>query len=149
MGTNLITKLEQLLQPVIMNLGYELWAIEMNKQSLRVYIDTGLDADRYITLDDCVKVSNQISAVLDVEGLIAHHYVLEVSSPGINRSLFKIEHYKKFIGHQVKVKLRIPVNGQRSITGEIKTVLNNKVIIAVGDKNVELMFFDIFRANLL
>src|SRR5690554_7266922 len=84
---------------------------------LRVFID---DAEKGIGIDDCEKVSRQISGVMDVEDPIQTEYTLEVSSPGMDRPLFRPEQYQAFVGHQVQIRLRMAFEGRRKFQGLIK-----------------------------
>lgn len=109
-GLSMSSKLEQLqaiVAPVIEALGYECWGIEFLSQGkhslLRIYID---HADG-IFIEDCEKVSRQVSGVLDVEDPISNEYTLEVSSPGMDRPLFTLEQFAAHAGEQVKIKLRV------------------------------------------
>ena len=100
-------KLLDLIQPAVEGLGYEFVGAELvgqGKESiLRVYIDT----DAGVLVGDCTKVSHQISGVLDVEDPISGQYNLEVSSPGIERPLFTLEHFERFKGKVVKLELHL------------------------------------------
>ena len=111
------SKLEQLhalLAPVVEALGYQCWGVEFLSQGrhslLRVYIDHS----NGILVDDCEKVSRQLSGVLDVEDPISSDYTLEVSSPGLDRPLFTLEQYAANVGEQIKIKLRSPFEGRRN-----------------------------------
>lgn len=109
--------LQGLLAPVVEALGYQCWGIEFLSQGrhslLRVYID---HADG-ILIDDCEKVSRQLSGVLDVEDPISDEYTLEVSSPGMDRPLFTLEQFSAHVGEQVKIRLRTPFDGRRNFRG--------------------------------
>jgi ribosome maturation factor RimP len=94
-------------------------------------------------------VSNQVSGILDVEDVIAGAYDLEVSSPGLDRLLFKDEHYRRFIGSNVQIKLFASKNGRRNYTGKIKGVTENEVEIIVDNAVVKLPIDNIARAKLL
>lgn len=127
---------EKLLQPIaaaVRGLGYELVGVEHLPQGrhsvVRVYIDT----DAGITVDDCERVSRQVSGVLDVEDLVRGHYVLEVSSPGLDRPLFTAEHFARFAGHKVKLRLSLPIAGRRNFTGLLRGVQTDAVVVAVDD----------------
>ena len=100
-----LKQLEDILRPVVEGLGYEFWGIEFRSHGhhskLRVFID---DAENGIAIDDCEKVSRQVSGVMDVEDPIQTEYTLEVSSPGMDRPLFRLEQYEAFIGHKVQIK---------------------------------------------
>lgn len=139
-------RIENLIAPIIKAMGYELWGIELHQSGkhtlLRVYIEVP------INIDDCSKISNQVGALLDVENLIAGSYNLEVSSPGIERSLFKIEHYRRYIGSLVCIKLRQPKNGRRSFTGKIHAVFNSILELAIDNEIVAFELASIGKVNL-
>ncbi len=143
-------KLHSLLESALESVGYELVGFEMLKQgkysTLRIYIDgpTG------VTLDNISEASRQISAVLDVEDPIKGKYHLEVSSPGLNRPLYKLEHYQRFVGRGVKLKLNLAVDNQRNITGVISAVDGDDITITGDDdKSWTLTINDIAKANLI
>ena len=141
----------QTIMPVLTQMGYELVGIEYIKNGkhsiLRIYIDI----DRGINVEDCVRVSEQVSAILDVEEPLAGQYHLEVSSPGIARPLFTLAHYRRFLGSNIKLRLLIPQKGKRQWTGEIKRVLEleNGIELATELDNVILLLSNIEKANLV
>ncbi len=110
-------RLQGLLEPVVAGLGYEWVGLEFlsagGRSILRVYIDR----DGGIRVDDCERVSRQVSAVLDVEDVIHGQYNLEVSSPGLDRLLFTPDHYRRFAGSEVRLQLRDLVQGRRKLDG--------------------------------
>jgi ribosome maturation factor RimP len=144
-------KIEVLIQPVIEDMGYELVGIEYiasGKHSiLRVYIDSG----QSIGLNDCETVSHQLSSIFDVEDPIMTQYNLEVSSPGVERPLFNIEHYQRFLGHDVKLRLLRSVNGQRKFNGTIGSVseANNSIELMTDTGSYKLDIELIEKANLV
>ena len=111
-----------MINPIIIDMGYELLGIEYvasGKHSvLRLYID----CEEGIGVNDCETVSRQVSAIMDVEDLISGQYNLEVSSPGIERPLFVIEHYQRFLGHDVCLRTYRPIDGRRNFTGCIGSI---------------------------
>ncbi|MBS3804565.1 MAG: ribosome maturation factor RimP [Oleiphilaceae bacterium] len=145
-----LQQLETILRPVIEGLGYEYWGLEFRAQGhlslLRVYID---DADNGISVDDCAKVSRQISGVLDVEDPVQSEYTLEVSSPGMDRPLFRLEQYQEFAGHQVQLRLRMAFEGRRKFQGLLKGVEEDDVVLVVDDHEYLLPFDSIDRANIV
>ena len=144
-------QLEDLLEPVVTSMGYEFVGLEYISQGrhsiLRIYIDS----DTGISVDDCADVSHQLSAVLDVEDPISNEYSLEVSSPGLDRPLFKIAHYEQFIGYDVKFRTVRPQldNGQRKFKGTIDSVDGDNIIFIVEDNTLSVPFTDIDKANLI
>lgn len=144
-------KIEVLTQPVIEDMGYELVGIEYvasGKHSiLRVYIDS----DQGIGINDCESVSHQLSSILDVENPITTQYNLEVSSPGVERPLFNIKHYQRFLGHDIKLRLLRPINGQRKFNGAIGSVseVNNSIELMTSTGSQKLDIDLIKKANLI
>ena len=138
------------LASVVNAMGYEFIGCELKRQGgqsiiLRVYIDN----EQGITLDDCSKVSYQISAVLDVEDPLPGRYTLEISSPGINRPLFEMAHYQKWLGYQVKIRVHHPINGRRQFKGVLQRVEGVNIYLLVDTGEVVLPFSDIEQANLI
>ena len=144
------TELETLLTPVIEDLGYELWACEMISQGkyslLRIYIDK----PEGINIDDCERVSHEVSVLLDVQAPITSQYTLEVSSPGLDRPLFKKAHFQRFVGSEIYVQVRQPIERRRKFSGELIRVSDADEII-IRDKDVErtMQITDIVKAHLI
>ena len=134
---------------MVETLGYDFWGGHYTGQGshslLRIYIDKA----EGVTVYDCQRVSRQLSAVLDVEDVISHEYVLEVSSPGLDRPLFTLEQFERFVGSQVRVKLYTPINQQRRFVGKILKILGDKVTFKIENNDIEVAFSDIERANLI
>ena len=89
----------------------------------------GVDVTTGVTIEDCTRVSRQVSGVLDVEDPIEGEYSLEVSSPGDDRPLFRLSHYMRFIGHLIRARLVVPIDGRRSVTGRIVSIEDDMVVI--------------------
>ncbi len=140
---------QAIIEPVVTSLGYELVGAEFLIQGqsglLRVYIDT----EDGIQMKDCTRVSHQLSGVLDVEDVIKGKYQLEVSSPGLDRPLFTAEHFERFQGHKARLKLTVPLEGQRKFKGTLKGVKNDQVILEVDGKEIPLSLNAIDKANLI
>lgn len=143
--------LEALIEPVVSALGYELVGIEHLSQGRRSLLRLYIDSEQGITLDDCERVSHQVSGVLDVEEPLRGDYTLEVSSPGLDRPLFKPEHYARFVGHRVRLRLHAPLNGRRNYSGVIEGVAGDDVLTLETDDDgrLELPLRDIDKANLV
>ncbi len=143
-------ELQQLLAPVVIALGYELVGVIRiwqggHKVLVRVYIDH----PQGITLDDCERVSHQISGVLDVTDLIMGRYTLEVSSPGLDRPLFTLDHFLRFVGYKVKVRLNQPQNARRNFIGQLQRVQDRNVIVVVEGMEYSLPYERIEKAHLV
>ena len=151
-GVQVSSKLEQLqalVAPVVEALGYECWGIEFLSQGrhslLRIYIDSV----NGVLIEDCEKVSRQISGVLDVEDPIAAEYTLEVSSPGMDRPLFTLAQFASHGGEQVKIKLRSPFEGRRNFQGLLRGVEEEDVVVQVDDHEFLLPIDLIDKANII
>lgn len=146
--SKLPTALQNVILPVVESLGCEFWGGYYIGQGSRALLRIFIDKMDGVTVDDCQRVSQQLSAVLDVEDLIPHRYVLEVSSPGLDRPLFTLDQFKRFIGYDVKVKLYMPINGQSRFVGKIDSVDNETLMLDVAEKKLALPFTQIEKANL-
>ena len=138
------SELLNLVRETVEPMGYELVGVELVARKkhgmlFRVYIDK----DGGINVDDCASVSRQISAVMDVEDPISDAYDLEVSSPGMDRPLFELSHYERFAGNTVKIITRTAIDGQRKFTGSLLGVEENKVLLKLEEKQVNIPFADI------
>ena len=142
-------RLYDLIEPSVRVLGYELVGVEFlragERSTLRVYIDTS-DG---ITVDDCASVSRQVSALLDVEDPLPGHYNLEVSSPGLDRPLFRPEHFSQFAGQQVKVRTQVPLDGHRTFRGELIEYRDGHVVLDDGQSELHIPWDAVGRANLV
>ncbi|ATG90886.1 ribosome maturation factor RimP [Methylomonas koyamae] len=140
--------LVDLIEPIVEGLGYECVGIEYNPHPshgmLRVYIDR----EQGILLDDCSKVSHQLSGMLDVEDPIPGEYQLEVSSPGADRPFFKLSQFQRFVGSKVNISLFKPIDKRRKLSGEIKSVDGEAVVIQEGEKLFSVPFQAMSKARL-
>ena len=138
-----------LIEPIVEGLGYECVGIDYNPHPkhglLRIYIDS----ENGILVDDCTKVSHQVSGVLDVEDPIQGNYQLEVSSPGADRPFFKISQFERYIDSTVLVNLFKAISGRRKITGRIVKVDNEVITLAEGEQTYEVPFDAMSKARLV
>ena len=137
--------LQRTLETTLTGLGYELVDFERSGKGklLRVYIDK----PGGINLDDCAVVSNHLSRVLPVEGI--DYERLEVSSPGLDRPLRKEQDFVRYAGHMARIKVRVPVEGQRNFTGVLRETRAGKVEIEVDGKMVSLDLANMDKARLV
>ncbi len=139
-----------LFEPVVESMGYELVGVEFSgggsHGTLRVYIDH----ENGVNVDDCASISHQISAILDVEEPIQQAYDLEVSSPGLDRPLFKLTDFERFSGQAVKIKMSAGLHGRRNFKGVLQGVIDSKWIeVEVDGEIFQLPLADIGKANLI
>ena len=141
--------LESVIGPTIRGLGYELWGIERQRKPhgllLRVYIDH----PDGITLTDCERVSKQVRDLLEAETALADDYLLEISSPGLDRLLFTVEQYRRYRSEAVQVKLRIPHLGRRNLQGQLVEADDKSVLLECDSERIEVPFNAIERTRLV
>ena len=147
--TGLERQLTEMLDAPVAASGYELVGLEFIRagehSTLRIYIDS----PNGINVDDCAEVSHQVSAVMDVEDPISVAYNLEVSSPGLERPLFKADHYQQFIGHEVSIVLKMAVGNRRKWKGDIQSIEGETVKVLVEGQEEEFVLSNIAKANLI
>lgn len=122
-------ELQNLIEPVVDTLGYRLWGVDYLAQGRNSIVRVFIDADDGVTVDDCAKVSHQLSALFDVEDPISAEYTLEVSSPGLDRPLYTKPQFEAYTGSRIKVRLKMPFEGRRKFSGVIQGVESDEVII--------------------
>jgi ribosome maturation factor RimP len=138
-----------LLEPTIDGLGYELADLEVRLSGKNGFMRVFIDSPDGIGLDDCEKVSLAVSAILDVEDPLPGHYDLEVSSPGLDRKLTKVEHFQRFQGEIVKVKMRFPVEGRRRFRGTLVSSDDENIVVDVDGIEHTLPVANIDTARLV
>lgn len=141
--------LQEMLQGAVEDLGCELWGIECQRAGRFMTVRLFIDKEGGITVDDCADVSRQVSAILDVEDPIADKYNLEVSSPGLDRPLFTLPQFERYIGQDIAVHLRIPVMERRKWQGKLERIENDMVILIVDGQEQVLVFGNIQKANVV
>lgn len=122
-------RFREMLEPSVTALGCELLGVQLSRGHRHTLLRIYIDRPEGITLEDCTRVSQQVSGILDVEDPIEGEYSLEVSSPGADRPLFIEEHYQRFTGHRVNVRLAVPVSGRRRLTGRLAGIANGDIVI--------------------
>ncbi len=144
-----VAKLTAMLQPLVEDLGYEFVGLELssnpNSRVLVLYIDKPAG----IAVEDCELTSREVAALLDVEDPIPGHYVLEVSSPGLDRPLFSLRQFEQFTGELVQLTLFAPLDGRRKFKGRILGVRDGKVTIEQDGVEVTLEHGNIAKARLV
>lgn len=142
-------KLTAILEPAVEALGFELLGVEFLRAGKHSTLRVFIDHEAGISVDNCADVSHQVSAVLDVEDPINTEYNLEVSSPGMDRPLFKATHYEAVIGQVVSVRLRIPMGNRRNFKGEVLDVTDGQVKVKVDNEDFDLVIDNIEKGNLV
>ncbi|HSG22496.1 MAG TPA: ribosome maturation factor RimP [Azonexus sp.] len=140
--------LNTLIETTVVGLGYELVDVEMSPRgrTIRVFVDLPDDV-KGIDVEDCAKVSNQLSRVFEVENIDFDH--LEISSPGLDRVVKKAADFERFAGQDIQIKVRIPQGGRRNFQGELLGCKDGKVGLRLEKDDVELEFNNIEKARLV
>lgn len=146
---NVATTLSERLRSLVNAMGYEFVGCELQGQSQHAVLRIYVDSEKGVNLTDCSKISQQVSAVLDVEDPIQGAYALEVSSPGLNRPLFEIAHYQKQIGNRIKVRVCANIHNRRNFAGVLVRVEGNDIHLLVEGEEIVLPFSDIEKANVV
>ena len=141
--------LQEMLQGAVEDLGCELWGIECQRAGRFMTVRLFIDKEGGVTVDDCADVSRQVSAILDVEDPISDKYNLDVSSPGLDRPLFTLPQFERYIGQDIAVHLRIPVMERRKWQGKLERIENDMVTLIVDGQEQVLVFGNIQKANVV
>jgi len=163
MAADLRNKLIGLVEPLLAQLGYELADLQLaagrNHADLRIFIDRLPDADGVVApvgpdgsgvgIDDCERVSREVSALLDVHDPVPSAYTLEVSTPGLDRVLRTPAHFTRFVGERVNVEMFAPRDGRRRYTGTLRGIAAGAIKLEVDGVEVVLQLNDIERARLV
>ncbi len=142
-------ELAELLRPVVEGLGCQLWGLELSSQQHRSVLRVYIEKEAGVTIDDCEKVSRQISAVMDVEDPISSRYTLEVSSPGWDRPLFEEWQFQMYLGGVVDVRLSIPFEGRRRFKGQLTQLEDSEITLVVDGEAFCFPLEAIDRANVV
>ena len=147
---HIVTKqVADLVEPILGEMGFELVDVQYlpkhGRWVLRLYIDT----EGGVTIDDCARVSREIGDLIDVKDVIMHEYILEVSSPGLNRPLKKEADFIWARGKRVKVRMVKPVNGRRNFTGYLKNFEDGTLYVEAEGSLMALPWVEVEKANLV
>jgi len=142
-------ELLKLLEPTIERLGFELADLELKTGGRDGFLRLFIDKTDGIDIVDCENVSREVSAILDVEDPLQANYTLEVSSPGLDRTLTKPAHFQRFMGQDVRVKLRFPLAGRRNFRGALRSADEENIEIVVDGESHSLALATIESARLI
>jgi ribosome maturation factor RimP len=144
----ILKKVSEIGERVVNSKGFEMVDVEFVQESGSWYLRYYIDKPGGITLDDCQEVSEEISRLLDIEDPIPHSYILEVSSPGIERKLKKEKDFIKYIGSEVEIRTFEPINGKKVLTGTLSDYNNGMVILKTNSTVINIPFEKISSAKL-
>ena len=142
-------QLQVLLEPTIERLGYELTDLDVRLSGKGGLLQLTIDKPDGVDLEDCQKVSHAVSALLDVEDPVPGEYNLEVSSPGLDRKLTKLQHFQRFEGETLKVTMRFPMDGRRRFRGTLVSSDDENIVVEVDGESYSLPLATIDTARLV
>lgn len=144
------TELDSLLDSTITSLGFDYVGAEFFSQPsgalIRVYVEK---MDGHIGIDECADISRQLKSILTVEQIAGGDFTLEVSSPGLERRLFRPGHYVRFVGHNAKILLHHLHNGQRNFVGVIEAADENQLTLNIAGQSLTFLMSDISKGRLI
>ena len=142
-------QVEELLAPTVESLGCTIWGVEFLNQGKHTKLRLYIDRDEGIDVDHCAAVSRHVSDILDVEEIISSAYTLEVSSPGMDRLLFKEEQFADSAGEQVDIRLNFPFEGRKKFIGVLNGVQDSMAIVQIEDEEFLLPLENIQKARVV
>ena len=142
-------QVEELAETLVVSEGMELVDLEYRRQGPRWVLRLFIDREGGVTIHDCANISKELGDLLDVKDIIPQAYVLEVSSPGLNRPLRKKEDFSRFAEQKVQLRLVTPVEGRKKIVGNLVGIENETVIVAAPEGRFFVDLKDIDKANLV
>lgn len=147
---NTAETVRELLEPQVNGLGYQIWDVEYVKEGAEYHLRVTIDSPEGINIDDCEKVHRFIDPILDEADPIEASYILEVSSPGIERELRLPRHFEACIGETVTLKLFAPVDGQKKLVGKLLAYDpdNGSITVECGEKTIALPRASVSKANI-
>ena len=137
----------QLAEPLVTGEGMEIVDVEFRRESRGMVLRLFLDREGGVSLDDLSRVSRQLGDVLDVHDAVPGAYTLEVSSPGINRRLRRPDHFRRYVGQQVRVRTVVPLNGRRMYSGALEGVDDEGIRVCDESGSHFIRFPEIAQAN--
>ena len=147
MASSIETKVDNLLRKIIEDLGYELYDVVYEKEGKDYYLRIFIDKDGGIDLNDCETVNNAINDILDEADYIKDQYFLEVSSPGLERTLRKKEHFMKQIGNEIMVKLYRPIDKKKEFSGTLTCYNDDSIGLDIQGNEIKIDLKDIALAK--
>lgn len=128
-GGNTVKAVWEIAEPLAAELGLSIWDVRFLKEGSQWYLRVFIDKEGGVGIDDCVNLSHAIDGPLDEANPIEQAYILEVSSPGVERELVRDEHFEKYIGEKIKVKMIRPIEGKREFSGILESYEDGNITI--------------------
>ena len=134
-GGNTVKIVWDIVEPLAKELGLSIWDVRFLKEGSQWYLRVFIDKEGGVGIDDCVNLSHAIDGPIDEANPIEQAYILEVSSPGVERDLVRDEHFEAFIGEKIKVKMIRPIEGKREFSGVLESYDDGNITIRLEDES--------------
>ena len=145
----IVREVSRLIEPVLDDMDFELVDVEYLSEHGRWVLRIYVDRQGGITVNDCAQVSREIGDLIDVKDILQHDYVLEVSSPGLNRSLKREKDFLHARGKKIKIKMGTPVEGRKIFTGYLRSFRDGTLVLDVDGSMFTLSLRDVEKANMV
>jgi len=142
-------QVEEVAESLVVSEGMELVDLEYRREGPRWMLRLFIDKEGGVTVDDCARISRELGDLLDVKDIIPQAYILEVSSPGLNRRIRKKEDFSRFAGQKIQLWLASPKDGRRKIVGDLVGVEGEEVVVTAPEGRISVALTDIAKANLI
>lgn len=142
-------QVEEICESLVVSEGMELVDLEYRREGPRWMLRLFIDKEGGVNIDDCARISRELGDLLDVKDVIPQAYVLEVSSPGLNRRIRKKEDFSRFVGQKVQLWLVSPKDGRRKIVGDLVGVAGEEIVVNATEGRISVALTDIAKANLI
>jgi ribosome maturation factor RimP len=147
--SQLTVRIFDLVEPILLDMGFELIDVEYLSLDGRWILRLYIDKEGGVAIDDCVRVSHELEDLIEVKDIINHEYVLEVSSPGLNRPLKREKDYLRVIGENIRVRSVKPIEGQRNFTGRLRGFHEGTICLETESRVIELPLDEVEKSNLV
>ncbi len=144
----IIERVKGIVGPILSNEGMDLVDIEYRRESRGWVLRLFIDKEGGITLENCAHISEELGRNLDVEDFIPNPYILEVSSPGLDRPLKNEKDFIKYLQHRIKVRTFEPIEKRRNFSGKLLRVLEGRIELDVEDRIIQIPLSNVAKANL-
>lgn len=141
--------LQEILEPGAEALGFEVLAVELTGSPGQSVVRVYIDGPEGVTVDDCARASHQFGAILDVEDPIAGQYVLEVSSPGLDRPLTKARHFQAVVGREIRLQTSVALDGRRRFRGRLKDADSERLEMIIDGETYRIPLSSVAKARLV
>lgn len=145
----ILRRVDEIVTPVLANLGYELIERELILESGRWVLRLYIDKEGGVTIDDCERASRGIETLIEVEGIVPEHYVLEMSSPGLDRPLRRKQDFEKYSGSEIRLKTEFKIDGRMNYKGTLKGIAGDDILMQIDGIDFKIPISALAKARVI